>query len=287
VTKLGQTAYYPVLFQAAFGTPDVTPDRISKAIAQFERSMVSYNSKLDDSLTGKQTLNAMESQGQQLFNGAGRCSQCHTTNAQVSDSVHNIGLDATVIDAGAGDGKFKAPSLRNVAVRGRFMHDGRFQSLAQVIQFYSTGVQNSANLDPIMQSPLQLALNAQQISSLLAYLSTLTDNTFLTSSLFSNPFATLPGDYNGDGLVDGADYQVWRSNFGNTTSLSADGNGDGVIDTADYVLWRDNQGRTWQSLATGSGSGLAGSAVPEPAVMTLAMTAVGATFALRRRRKRG
>ena len=265
VSKLGQTTFYPTLFQAAFGTPDVTSDRISQALAQFERSMVSYQSKYDSAFApGSTTPNfaaagftADELAGEQLFNGAGRCSACHTTNAHVSNRVHNIGLDATITDAGAGNGKFKAPSLRNIAVSDRFMHDGRFTSLEEVVQFYSTGVQDSQYLDPLLKTPLQLNFTQQQIDQLVAFLNTLTDNTFLTSSLFSDPFVTLPGDYNGDGVVDEVDYNVWRGNFGDSTSLVADGNGDNVVDGADYLTWRKNVGKTWQDLATGAGGELA------------------------------
>jgi cytochrome c peroxidase len=282
VTKLSQTTFYPQLFQAAFGTPDVTPDRIAKAMAQFERSMVSYNSKYDDYLNGKQTLSPAEQAGEELFNGSARCSSCHTTVAQIGDEAMNIGLDANVTDPGAGDGRFKVPSLRNVAVRGHFMHDGRFSSLTQVVDFYSTQVQDNVNLDNRLRNPLQLNLTSDQVNDLVAFLGTLTDNTFLTSSLFSNPFVTLPGDYNGDGVVDDADYVVWRASFGKTGSPDADGSGNGVVDLADYTIWRNNFGRTWQDLATGSGSARASTAIPEPTGVALVILAGSCLFARRR-----
>lgn len=281
VAKLNQTKFYPTLFQAAFGTPDVTPDRIAKAISQFERSMVSYNSKYDDSLTGKQTLSPTEQAGETLFNGAARCASCHTTTAMIGDEPMNIGLDPTITDPGEGGGRFKVPSLRNVAVRGHFMHDGRFSSLEQVVNFYNSQVIDNGFVDGRLTDPLRLNLTTDQIDDLVAFLNTLTDNKFLTSSLFSNPFVTLPGDYNGDGVVDAADYEVWRSNYGDKTSLVADGNGDGVVDTSDYLLWRANLGRTWQSMATGSGGQ---SVVPEPASFALGLLAVLSVILGRRRR---
>ena len=119
--------------------------------------------------------------------------------------------------SGAGDGRFKTPSLRNVAVRGRFMHDGRFSTLEEVVQFYSSGVQDTPLLDPRLRDPVQLNLTQEQINDIVAFLNTLTDNSFLTNSIFSDPFVTLPGDYNGDGVVDSADYVVWRKYFGDTT----------------------------------------------------------------------
>lgn len=283
VTKLSQTTFYPQLFQAAFGSPTVTSDGIAKAIGQFERSMISYNSKFDDSLNGKQTLTAAEQAGATLFNGAARCSSCHTTVAQIGDQAMNIGLDATVVDPGAGEGRFKTPSLRNVGVRGRFMHDGRFANLHDVVEFYNSQVHNVPELDARLLDPVQLNLSPVDVSNLVAFLNTLTDYTFLTSPLFSNPFATLPGDYNGDGVVNAGDYQVWRANFGDTTLLAADGNGDGVVNSADYVTWRENLGRTWLSLATGAE--VLPTAVPEPAAIVFAAVAVGGLLAVRKRRR--
>lgn len=283
VAKLTQTKFYPPLFQAAFGTPEVTPDRIAKAISQFERSMVSYNSKFDAVLNGQQTLTPSEQSGRDLFNGPARCSGCHSTNAQVLQEAVNIGLDPTVVDPGVAAGRFKSPSLRNAGVRGRFMHDGRFSSLQEVVEFYNSGVQDSPQLDAGLRDPLQLGLTAQQESDLVAFLNTLTDSTFLTSPLFSNPFVTLPGDYNGDGEVDGTDYEVWRSNFGDSTALLADGNGDGIVNTSDYVIWRNNVGRTWHDLAPGTGAGTA--AVPEPASIALAFLATLGWMTIRRQRQ--
>jgi len=285
VSKLNSTTFYPTLFQAAFGTSEITPERIGKAIAQFERSMVSYNSKYDKFLQGQTTLTSQETAGRNLFNAVIRCNRCHTTDAHFSDTVHNIGLDLPTTpgaDQGAGNGRFKSPSLRNVEVRGRFMHDGRFQTLEEVVQFYSTGVQDSANLDPLLKNPLQLNLSQAQIDQLVAFMKTFTDYTFLTSSLFSDPFVTLPGDYTGDGVVNSDDYQLWRSDFGDTTSLLADGNGDGIVDNGDYLLWRKNFGRTWLDLATGSG--LDTGVVPEPSALVLTAMSL-ALWCGRRRRK--
>ena len=75
----------------------------------------------------------------------------------------------------------------------------------------------------------------------MAYLDTLTDDAFLTSDLFSDPFVTLPGDYDGNGVVEMADYNMWRASFGDTSSLAADGNGNQIVDAADYVFG----GKTW------------------------------------------
>jgi cytochrome c peroxidase len=200
VAKVGATKYYPTLFQAVFGTPQVTSDRIAAALAQFVRSIESYQSKFDQAFVGMVpggpnfggALAPDEALGQQLFVGVGRCAQCHATNAQVSDDVHNTGLDAISADTGAGGARFKAPSLRNIGVRAPYMHDGRFGTLAQVVEHYDSGIQGNLNLDRRLRgpngAPQRLNLTAQQRSALVAYLNTLTDQTLLTAAKFSNPF---------------------------------------------------------------------------------------------------
>jgi cytochrome c peroxidase len=286
VAKLGQTKFYPELFNAAFGTPAVTSDRIAKAIAQFERSMISYNSKYDAYLNGQATLTPAEQAGETLFNGSARCSNCHTTKAQVGDQARNIGLDAVITDPGVGDGRFKTPSLRNIAVRGRFMHDGRFSTLEQVVEFYSSQVHDIPQLDGRLRDPVQLNLTTEQIGDIVAFLNTLTDNTFLTSPLFSNPFATLTGDYNGDGWVDDADYPVWRATFSDTSALAADGDGSGNVDPSDYVMWRANVGRTWRDLAPSGGAAATSGDVPEPTGMCWLIPVLLAILGTTRMRKK-
>ena len=197
VAKLQATSYYAPLFQSAFGSSDINGDRVARAIAQYVRAIVSYGSRFDSTFAPPGTtppgqLNAQEAQGLQLFNGQGRCAPCHTTAAVVSDNLHNTGLDATITDAGAGQGRFKAPSLRNVGVRGRFMHDGRFTSLEQVVDFYNTGVNNNPFLDGRLRAPggapLRLGLTVGQRDALVAYLKTLTDNALLSDPRFADPF---------------------------------------------------------------------------------------------------
>ena len=199
VRKLTATPYYGPLFTSAFGTPTVTSDRVARALAQYVRSLVSTGSRYDRaySATGvpnfAATLTPEEQTGEQLFRTTG-CASCHTSVAQVGDAVHNIGLDAVVTDTGAGGGAFKVPSLRNVGVRPRYMHDGRFTTLAQVVDFFDAGVQANPGLDARLKAadgtPKRLGLTAAQKAALVAYMNALTDSTFLTARRFSSPFVT-------------------------------------------------------------------------------------------------
>jgi cytochrome c peroxidase len=111
----------------------------------------------------------------------------------VSDAPHNTGLDATITDLGAQGGQFKAPSLRNVAIRPPYMHDGRFQTLDQVVSFYDSGVQPNPGLDSRLRAPggvpKRLNLTQTQRDALVAYLRTLTDSSFIGATRFGNPFA--------------------------------------------------------------------------------------------------
>ena len=146
----------------------------------------------------RSALNPLERQGSAIFHGTGRCSQCHESDAQIVDAPRNIGLEANnLADEGAGDGRFKVPSLRNVAVREGYMHDGRFATLEEVIDFYSTDIQNNPDLGISLKVgalPIRFNFTDVEKSALIAFLRTLTDETFLGSDLFSDPFVELLGD---------------------------------------------------------------------------------------------
>lgn len=207
VVKLESTSFYADLFNDAFGDPTINPDRIARAMSQFIRAMVSYDSKFDLAFTSgsggvadfEGVFNQQELDGLELFGGFTgtgnelNCFRCHETIAHVARQPFNNGLDDdTTADEGAGLGTFKTPSLRNIAVRQGFMHDGRFKTLGEVVEFYNSGVQSHANLHPLLKesdgSPQQLNLTQAQKDALVAFLGTLTDETFLTSELFSSPF---------------------------------------------------------------------------------------------------
>ncbi len=220
VQRVEEQEYYGDLFTAAFGDATVTTDRIARAIAQFERSMVSFNSAYDEGRAQVENpgrpfpnFSQLENQGKDLFNappprGFG-CAGCHGTEAQVAvNAPQNIGLDGPPLDdLGAFNtfgtnnfrGAFKVPSLRNIAIRPPFMHDGRFATLEEVVDFYSTGIQAHPNLAPPLTTngqpggpPIRLNMTQTQKDALVAFLGTLTDFDFLTDERFSNPFE-LPG----------------------------------------------------------------------------------------------
>lgn len=194
--KLAATSFYPALFTAAFGSPDITRERIAAALAQFVRSLVSARSRLDavyatGTAPDSTAMTALEREGLRLFTAVG-CINCHRTIAFFADKATNNGLDAVATDTGAGGARFKPASLRNVAVRPPYMHDGRFTTLRQVVEFYDHGVQNSAELDPRLRTaqglPRRLNLSVHQVDALVAFMESLTDSAFLRDERLSDPF---------------------------------------------------------------------------------------------------
>jgi cytochrome c peroxidase len=199
--KLAATSFYPQLFEAAFGSPDVTRQRIAKALAQFVRSMVTYRSRYDithwrHSPLMESDLSELELRGEKLFKdplGPG-CSDCHLTRVlHTTNLAHNNGLDAEFTDPGARAGRFRVASLRNVAVTAPYMHDGRFGTLRDVIEHYDHGIQFSEDLDWIFKNDdgtatIQLNLTEEDKDALEAFLETLTDDHFLADPKFSDPF---------------------------------------------------------------------------------------------------
>ena len=198
-TKLQDVDYYKVLFRRTFGDETVSRERISLALAQFVRSMVSYQSKFDAglALTNNSRANfsnytQSENLGKNLFfSNRTRCSDCHDTNAFVGDRARNNGLDAMLTDSGLRRGEFKTSSLRNIELTAPYMHDGRFTTLAEVVEFYNSGVQNSTNLDDRLRQGngvRRLNLSNREKQAIVDFLETLTDNTFINDEKFSDPF---------------------------------------------------------------------------------------------------
>ncbi len=177
VKCLQQSDSYPMLFRKAFGTDKINFTLVEKAIAQYVRSLVSCNSKFDRYLRGEEQLTQDELNGYLLFiteEGAD-CFHCHGggSNALFTTNLrYNNGLDAEA------HGDFKAPTLRNIALTAPYMHDGRFQTLDEVIDFYSEGVQYSEQISPLMHHVMQggVQLTPQEKQQLKAFLNTLTDD---------------------------------------------------------------------------------------------------------------
>lgn len=227
VQKVQQQSYYPQLFINAFGDNSVTTERISFAMAQFVRSIVSHSSKYDIGRAQVTALSqsfpnftASENQGKNMFfrsiaAGGGECFGCHTSeafiNAQFGPMNNGIDLVSTT-DLGAFEpnkidqsliGRFKVSTLRNIELTAPYMHDGRFATLEDVINHYSTGIQLHQNLSPrfidiVDGVPTAHKFNwtATQKTALIDFLKTLTDRSILTESKWSDPFSTTSANSN-------------------------------------------------------------------------------------------
>ncbi len=198
---------YPPMFKAAFGTEEINIDRISKSISQFIRTITSTDSKFDKILAGEASFTPSEQRGFVLFTteeGAD-CFHCHgapgnpimTTNLfynNAMDSVFNDPRDRYGVTKKSRDhGAYKATTLRNIELTGPYMHDGRFETLDEVIDFYSEGLVYSIYAHPLMHKLVEpyghgAELNPQQKADLKAFLLTLTDPVLLTNPAYSNPF---------------------------------------------------------------------------------------------------
>lgn len=227
VARVAAADYYPPLFEAAFGDPEVTSDRMSRALAQFVRSIVSYRSRYDEGLAKAGSVDqpfpgftAQENQGKALFLGKAGCAACHLDNGplppgtppgapveRVNDAIFfidfatNNGLPALDDDGGVGDvtgnpaddRRFKSSSLRNIALTAPYMHDGRFADLAAVIDHYDSGVEAQPTLDPRLRvpgspEPRKLNLTPAEKQALVAFLGTLTDEALLSDPKYASPF---------------------------------------------------------------------------------------------------
>lgn len=189
---------YPDMFKNAFGTTEITSERIRKALSQFMMTMVSANSKYDYYVLGDAgALSTDEKNGMTLFKQ--KCGSCHAGELFTDYSFRNNGLAPLQIDDKGRYGitkdandlyKFKVPSLRNVALTGPYMHDGRFTSLDQVLNHYSDNMQSSATLDPVFKisdSKVGISLTASEKQSIILFLRTLSDDQFTTNSQLADP----------------------------------------------------------------------------------------------------
>ena len=215
--RLQADVNYPGLFEKAFGTQTIDSTLVAKALSQFMRTIVAGDSRFHKYLRGQATLSQQELNGFLLFRDElkGDCQHCHDIGSKLltdnlfidkTQRFHNNGLDsiypqllglAEVTQNPADNGKFKTPTLINIALTGPYMHDGRFTTLDEVIDFYDHGVKVSPTLDIFMTKNYpdlqqgdrrELGLTPQEKADLKAFLLTLTDSTMLTNPAYSSPF---------------------------------------------------------------------------------------------------
>jgi cytochrome c peroxidase len=215
VEKLENTDYYRPLFKKAFGSEEITPKNISSAMSQFVASITSNRAKFDQGQSKNfSNFTDLEKLGKDIFHSdRGQCSSCHggnnfsaldgpfdayggggsfgTSNNDLRGAT-NIGLDLVYKDNGLGNGKFKIPGLRNVALTGPYMHDGRFNTLEEVINHYSNGVKPHKHLDVKFTdgkgNVKHINFTTIEKKALVAFLNTLTDTEMTTNPKWSNPF---------------------------------------------------------------------------------------------------
>ncbi len=205
VDRMRELEYYPVLFEWAFGSAEIRDTRIAFALAQFVRSLVSVDSEFDRAFESAfrlatpgqpiRELPELSPEAQRGFRvftrpareGGAGCSSCHL--------LPTLALDPTAGNNGLDPGEtriFKAPSLKNVAVTGPYMHDGRFANLDEVVEHYASGVIGSPGLDPRLRGGvagnLGVPLSQAQKDALVAFMEALTDDDLLVDPKFADPF---------------------------------------------------------------------------------------------------
>ncbi len=214
VNKLKNDNFYKGMFREAFGSETIDSIRISKAIAQFLRTLVSFNSPFDKWARGEGQLTAQQLNGLNLIQdqSKGDCFHCHNAADRLFSNyrIMNNGLDPQsawsnpnfdfgfyLVTGNPSDkAKFKVPTIRNIALTAPYMHDGRFNTLEEVlISHYLTGGQVSETIDPLMEFSPQalpgnpgLNLTPQEIQDIIAFMHALTDQEFITDPRFSDPW---------------------------------------------------------------------------------------------------
>src|SRR6185312_15365987 len=193
ISKLKQDKQYPSLFNKAFGTPGINSQRILRALTQFTVSLVSANSKYDQVQRGEAVFTQYAKPGYEIFQQ--KCAGCHKEPLFTDLSYRNTGLevDSTLKDYGRmritgrkeDSLKFKVPSLRNVYLTFPYGHDGRFNTLSDVLEHYNTGIDQSATLDSSLRKGIPLSDNDKFY--LIQFLGTLTDSFFVGNPLFRDP----------------------------------------------------------------------------------------------------
>ena len=209
INKLAADQSYKNQFIRAFGSYEITSEKMALAMEQFMNSIVSVESKYDRFLSGQETLTPSENRGRKLFfteynqffpdSSGADCAHCHVPKNFENDRYMNNGLDAgpDIDDFGrelaTGNpmdrGRMKVTSLRNIELTPPYMHDGRFQTLEEVVEHYNSGIQPSPSLDPALANTMStgLMLDAQDKADLVAFLRTFTDTDLMTNPEYSDP----------------------------------------------------------------------------------------------------
>ncbi len=205
ISKLKEDEQYPTRFRKAFGiddTSEITKELAAKALAQFERSIYSFESKFDQYLKGEIVLSDDELMGLEMYidsPGAtdAQCAHCHNLPLMTSIDYFNNGLQQAetlndFFDNGQGEfssiarnGFFKAPSLRNIELTAPYMHNGSLSTLEEVIEHYNSGGKSSPNKDPLLND---IHLDEFEKQALIAFLKTLTDIKVIELERLQDPF---------------------------------------------------------------------------------------------------
>ncbi len=210
IAKLNGSQMYKDQFMRAFGSEEITSEKMSLAMEQFMNSIVSTNSRYDEFLEDSAVFTASEKRGHDLFfqeyneffpdESGADCAHCHSGLNFENDEYMNNGLDAgadqtdigreSVTSNALDKAKFKVTSLRNIEVTAPYMHDGRFKTLEEVVEHYNSGLKGSASLDPALEATRAtgLMLTEQDKADLVAFLKTLTDQSLLNNNNYTDPF---------------------------------------------------------------------------------------------------
>lgn len=228
ISRVSAKSFYPALFKDAFGNSDINANKISRALAQFIRSMNTFGSKFrrgvnttngNPSITPFINFTQEENLGKDLFMDIrrGNCQACHTRNVMVPQGAQNIGLDLVYADNGVGavsgnpdsrqNGKFSVPSLINIELTAPYMHDGRYKTLEEVVNFYSDSIKSHPNLSGFLREilpnnpspnnnpcetcpPRIIRYTDTEKKALVAFLKTLTDTIITNDARWSNPYCS-------------------------------------------------------------------------------------------------
>lgn len=187
IDRINKNEYYKSEFNRLFNVDQISDREFLFSVSQFMALLVSAESKYDDVVVGKATFTPNEQKGYNLYKS--NCAECHAEPLFTIVGFRNNGLDSTFQDIGrqrittnkVDKGKFKIPSLRNLAYTYPYMHDGRFNSLHQVLNHYSEGIQSSVETPADVSN---MNFTEEEKQSILAFLATLNDEKFVTNKLF-------------------------------------------------------------------------------------------------------